>query len=173
MLCAKLLEIGPVVLEKKISYICILLFVIISPLKWALKLNKFGSILPRDALCQVWLKLVQWYLRRRFLNLVNVYLVLVIISPWKTECPFIWTNLNPFTQGCFVLIKFCWKVLVQWFWRNVFSLFCYSLPLEKAGAFHLNKLEYPSLKDALCHIEVWLKLVLCYWKRRFLNVDFI
>ena len=40
----------------------------------ALNLNKFGSTLPKDALFQVWLKLVQWFLRRRFLNLVNVYL---------------------------------------------------------------------------------------------------
>ena len=26
----------------------------------------------------------------------------VIISPWKRAVPFIWTNLNPFTQRCFV-----------------------------------------------------------------------
>ena len=26
----------------------------------------------------------------------------VIISPWKRAGPFIWTNLNPLTQGCFV-----------------------------------------------------------------------
>ena len=62
----------------------------------ALNLNKFGSTLPKDALFQVWLKLVLWFLRRRFLDLVNVYIwILVIISPWKTECSFIWTNLNP------------------------------------------------------------------------------
>ena len=27
----------------------------------------------------------------------------VIISPWKSAWPFIWTNLNPFSLGCFVL----------------------------------------------------------------------
>ena len=27
---------------------------------------------------------------------------LVIISPWKRAEPFIWMNLNPFSQGCFV-----------------------------------------------------------------------
>ena len=39
----------------------------------ALHLNKFESPSPKDALCQVWLKLAQWF-RRRFLNFVNVKL---------------------------------------------------------------------------------------------------
>ena len=39
---------------------------------------------------------------------------------------------------------------------NVFSLFRNYLPLEKGGALHLNKLESPSPKYALC--EVWLKM---------------
>ena len=33
---------------------------------------------------------------------------------------------------------------------NVFSIFRYYLPLEKGGALHLNKLESPLFKDALC-----------------------
>ena len=32
----------------------------------ALHLNKFESPLPKDALCQVWLKLAQWFWRRRW-----------------------------------------------------------------------------------------------------------
>ena len=40
-----------------------------------LHLNKLGSPSSKDALCQVWLKLVQWFLRRRFLNFVNVILL--------------------------------------------------------------------------------------------------
>ena len=32
---------------------------------------------------------------------------------------------------------------------------------------HLNKLESPSLKDALC--QDWLKLARWFWRRRFLN----
>ena len=39
---------------------------------------------------------------------------------------------------------------------NVFSLFRNYLPLEKRWALHLNKLESPSPKDALC--QVWLKI---------------
>ena len=85
-------------------------FVIISP--WnrlgALHLNKHISPSSKDALCQVWLKLNQWFWRRRFLNFINV-----------------------------------------------FSLFQNYLLLEKGGVLHLNKLESPSPKDALC--QVWLK----------------
>ena len=53
-----------------------------------------------------------------------------------------------------------WLKLHQWFWRrgffnfvNVFLLFSNHLPLEKGGALHLNKLESPLPKDALC--QVW------------------
>ena len=74
----------------------------------ALHLNKLESPSPKDALCQVWLKLAQWLWRRRFFNFVNV-----------------------------------------------FSLFRNYLPLGKGGAHHLNKLESPLPKDALC--QVWLK----------------
>ena len=61
--------------------------------------------------------------------------------------------------------------LAQWFWRrrflnviNVLSLFRNYLPLEKGGALHLNKLESPLPKDALCY--VWLKLAQWFWRRR-------
>ena len=50
---------------------------------------------------------------------------------------------------------------------NVFSIFRHFLPLEKGGALHLNKLEYPSPKDALC--QVWLKFAQWFWRRRILN----
>ena len=50
-----------------------------------------------------------------------------------------------------------WLKLAHWFWRrrflkfvNIFSLFHKYLPLEKDGALHLNKVEFPSLKDDLC-----------------------
>ena len=46
-----------------------------------------------------------------------------------------------------------------------FSLFRNYLPFEKDGALHLNKLDSPSPKDALC--KVWLKLAHWFWRRRF------
>ena len=62
-----------------------------------------------------------------------------------------------------------WLKLVQWFlgrflnFKNVFLLFRYYLPLEKGGALHLNKLEPPSAKDALCQVR--LKLVQWFLRR--------
>ena len=82
---------------------------------------------------------------------------------------FIWTNLNPLHLRM-LCAKFGWN------WPsgsgeeeifnlvNVFSLFRNYLPLEKVGAFHLNKLESPSPKDALS--QVWLKLTQWFWRKR-------
>ena len=70
---------------------------------------------------------------------------------------FTWRNLNPYSPK----VNFV----------NVYSLFRNYLPLEKGGALHLNKLESPSPKDALC--QVWLKLDQWFWRRflNFLNVN--
>ena len=46
-----------------------------------------------------------------------------------------------------------------------FLLICYYLPLEMGGAFHLNKLEFPSSYKALC--KVWLKLAHSFSRRKF------
>ena len=114
-----LVEIGSVVLEKKIFKVhqCIFTLSYYLPLEKgvALHLNKIESPLPKDALCQVWLNLASWFLRRR--------------------------------------LKFI----------NVFSLFPYFLPFEKGVAQHLNRLESPSPKDALC--QVWLKLAKWFLRR--------
>ena len=40
---------------------------------WTLHLNKLESSSPKDTLCQIWLKLAQWFWRRRFFNFVNVF----------------------------------------------------------------------------------------------------
>ena len=102
-----LVKIGPVVLEKKIFFNFVNVFWLFSnylPLEkgGALYLNKLESPSPKDALCQVWLKLAQWFWRRRFLNFVNVFHYFVIISPCKRAGLFIWTNWIPFIQRCFV-----------------------------------------------------------------------
>ena len=58
-----------------------------------------------NALCQIWLKLTQWFWRR-FQNLVfiNIFFAVSLFSSLeKKACPFILLNLNPFTQGGFVL----------------------------------------------------------------------
>ena len=70
-----LVEIGPVVLELKIFEFRQCIFDISNHFLKKLGLdpsfNKFKFPYSKDALCQVWLKLAQWFLRR-FLKLVNV-----------------------------------------------------------------------------------------------------
>ena len=80
-------------------------FVYISP--WnrtgALHLNKLESLSPKDALCQVWLNLVQWFLRGDFFYFVNVFFLFCNYLPLeKGECPSFEQTWIPFTQGCFV-----------------------------------------------------------------------
>ena len=78
-----------------------------------LHLKRLESLSPKDAMCQVWLKLALWFWRRRFFNFVNVFL-----------------------------------------------LFHNYVLLEKGRALHLNKLEFPSPKDAMC--QVWLKMAMWF-----------
>ena len=85
---SSLVEIGQVVLVKKTLIfinVYFVYFVIISPCMdkgTALHLNKLESPLPKDALCQVSLKLALWIWRWIFLNFINVYFCnFVIISP--------------------------------------------------------------------------------------------
>ena len=87
----------------------ILLFCYILPMEKgvARHLDKFKSLSSKDTLCQVWLKLAQWFLRRKFLNIFDIILyfcyylplekgvLYAIISHWKRAWPFIFTNLNP------------------------------------------------------------------------------
>ena len=71
-------------------------FAIISPWKGrTLHLKKFESSSPKDALCLVCLKLALWIWKRFFLISSMYFRYNVIISHWKREGSFIWTNLNP------------------------------------------------------------------------------
>jgi hypothetical protein len=56
---------------------------------YLLSLNKIKSPSLKDNLCQVWLKLAQWFWRRRFLNDPTPFYISVIISPLKRTWPFI------------------------------------------------------------------------------------
>ena len=53
----------------------------------------------------------------------------------------------------------------RFFFVNIFLQFRNHLPLEKGGALHLNKLESPSSKNALC--QVYLQLAQRFWRKRF------
>mgnify|MGYP003692074683 CR=1 FL=1 len=76
-----------------------------------LHLNKLGSTSPKDALCQVWLKLVL-----KKILLISCHPIVkfcqcnfchfIIIPPWKRAKRFIWTNFNPLHPGI-LCAKFC------------------------------------------------------------------
>ena len=61
-----------------------------------LHLNKLESPLPRDALCQVWLKLTQWFWRNIFLyNFVNVFLLFRNYLPLEKSVALYLNKLKP------------------------------------------------------------------------------
>ena len=107
-----------------------------------------------------------------FLILSMYFHYFVIISPWKRAGPFIWTNLNPLHPRM-LCAKFGWNWLSGsgeedfLILSMYFHYFVIISPWKKGGALHLNKLESPSPKDALC--RDWLKLAQWFWRRRFLN----
>ena len=93
------------------------------------------------------------------------------ISHLKRSGRFIWKNLNPL-QPSMLCAKLGWNWL-SGSWEDFLITSIYFLyfviisPLEKGWALHLNKLESPSSKYALC--QLWLKLAQFLRKRRFLN----
>ena len=68
-----------------------------------LNLNKLESPSPKNALCQVWLKLAQWFLRTRFLKFVNVFSLFRYYLPLEKGLgPSFEQTWISFTQGCIV-----------------------------------------------------------------------
>ena len=125
-------EIGPVVLEEKISkFVNVFsLFRYYLPLEKGvvLYINKLERTSPKNILSQVWLKLAQWIRRRRFLNWTMYFCYFVMISPWKKVAFFIW------------------KKKLESLSSKYLSM--YSIPLENSGALYFDQIEYLSPKDA-------------------------
>ena len=66
-----------------------------------LHLNNLESPSPKASLWQVWFKLVQWFLRRRFFKFCQCTFAISLISPLgKGQGPSF--EQTPFTQGCIV-----------------------------------------------------------------------
>ena len=117
----------------------------------------------------MWLKLSQWFWRRKIFNFINVSSLFRNYLPLEkggalhlNKCE----SLSPKDALCQVCLK-----LALWFLRrflkfvNVFSLFRNYLPLKKSMALHLTKFEFSFTKDAWC--QVCLKLAQWFWRRRF------
>ena len=82
----------------------------------ALHLNKLESPPPKDDLCQVWLKLAQWFWRRRFLNIFCIFLLFSYYLPLEKGATLHLNKLEsppPKDDLCQV-----WLKLAQWFWRR-------------------------------------------------------
>ena len=103
-----------------------------------LHLNKLESPSPKDALCQVWLNLVQWFWRRRYLNFVNVFLLFLNYFPLdkggalqlnKLQSP------SPKDALCQV-----WLRLAQWFWRRKMKKCLRQRQQPKIGLMDFEKL---------------------------------
>ena len=74
-------------------------------------MNKYYSTSPKDALCKVWLKLIEWFWRRRILN-VDFFLIFPLFHYYlplesDEETSF------PFTQECFVNYA-----IFEWNWPS-------------------------------------------------------
>ena len=120
-----LVEIGSVVLEKKIFKFCQCIFAILllSPLRKGRGPSFEQTWIPFTQGCFVssLVEIDPVVLEKKIFKFLY-FRYFVIIFPWKRAGPFIWTNLNPYIQECFVLV---WLKLAQWFWEedeNVKSL---------------------------------------------------
>jgi hypothetical protein len=74
------------------------------------------SPLPKDDLCQVWLKLACWLWRRRFLKNFSEFLLFRDYLPLEKSNPLHLNNLEfppPKDDLCQV-----WLKLAQWFWKR-------------------------------------------------------
>ena len=91
-------------------------------------LNKLEYPSPYDALCQVWLKLIQWFWR--IFKILSMYFPHYL--PMEKAGPLFKQTWVLITQGCFVpcLVKIGSVALV-----NVFWLFIIISPWKKVGPF--------------------------------------
>ena len=81
-----------------------------------LHLYKLESPSSKDALWQVLFKLVQWFLRRKFLNFVNVFLLFRNYLPLEKGMTLHFNKLeSPSPKDALCQV---WLKLVQWFWRR-------------------------------------------------------
>ena len=76
----------------------------------------FEPPLPKDTLCQVWLKLVMWFLSRRFLKVVNVISLCGYYLPLE-KCMALKFNKLEFSLPKNILCH-VWLKLAQRIWRR-------------------------------------------------------
>ena len=96
----------------------------------------------KDALCQVWFKVAQWFWRR-FLKVVNAFLQHHYYLPLENDAV-LYLNVNSLHPRM-LCAKFGWLAL-QWYWRRFSKIVntfikCHNyIPLEMRAVLNLNKL---------------------------------
>ena len=85
------------------DFFTIMLYTHISPI-W----TNLNPLHPRNALCQVRVKLARWFLIRGLLILSMYFCYFAIVYPWKRVRPFIWSNLKPLYPRL-LCAKFGWN----------------------------------------------------------------
>ena len=129
-------------------------------------LNKLESPSSKDALCQVWLILVEWFWRRRFFNFVNVVSLFRNYLPLKKNVALHLNKLEFLSpKEFFSLVKNGTMALEKKIFSKYFSYFVIISPWKKGEALHLNKLESPLPKDSL--FQVCMSLAKWFGRRRF------
>ena len=134
-----------------------------------LHLNKLECPLPKNALCQFGWNRSSGSGEEHFKKLYFCYLplnkggALHLNKPWsslpKDSLYQVWL--------IFILPSGSGEVFLYINFVNVFLQFRYYLPLEKSRDLLLNKIKFPTPKDALC--QVWLYLTQYFWRRGFFN----
>ena len=108
-----------------------------------LPLNKLESPSPKNALCQVWLKLAHWFLKRRLLNFVIVFSLSPNYLPLEKSRDLHLNKLessptkDSSEEDIFNFV-------------NVFSLFHNYLPLEMGGGGFIWTILNPLYPKMLC-----------------------
>ena len=132
-----------------------------------LHFNKIESPLPKDDLCQVWLKLAKWFWKTRFFKIVKVFTIFCNYRPWKKEEPFILKNWISIIQGWFVssLVEIGLVVLKEKIFLNLSMYFRKLSPIEKGRTTSFEQTQISLPKNDLC--QVWVILAQWFWRRRF------
>ena len=125
---------------------------------------------PKDALCQVWLKMALWFWRI-FLNFIKVYSLFHNNLSLEKG---IALHLNKLESSSHKdALCQVWLKLPGGSWEEDFKIssiyFHYFVIVSAFGkgvALYLNKIKSLSTKGTLC--QVWLKLAMWFWRNLFL-----
>ena len=134
----------------------------------ALHLNKFESPSPKNALCQVWLKLAKLFWKR-YLNFDNEFLLFRYYPLLEKGGTLHLNKLeSPSPKDCLVEIGQAVLEKIFKFWQCIFAISLLSI-LEKGRDPTFEQLEYPLSKDALC--QVWLRFAQWFWRSFVISIN--